>query len=68
VTGVLRARRQDRYPPPFVAALVTILTITFFLILDGERYLSAGVGLFAETHRPLATLAHAVGRGGHQLR
>jgi predicted PurR-regulated permease PerM len=37
----------------FVAALVTILTITFFLILGGERYLSAGVGLFAEPHRPL---------------
>jgi predicted PurR-regulated permease PerM len=37
----------------FVAALVTILTITFFLILGGERYISAGVGLFAETHRPL---------------
>jgi predicted PurR-regulated permease PerM len=36
-----------------VAALVTILMITFFLILGGERYLSAGVGLFAETHRPL---------------
>jgi predicted PurR-regulated permease PerM len=37
----------------FVAALVTILTITFFLILGGERYLDAGVGLFAEAHRPL---------------
>jgi predicted PurR-regulated permease PerM len=31
----------------FVAALVTILTITFFLILGGERYLDAGVELFA---------------------
>src|SRR5215210_479454 len=37
----------------FVAALVSTLTITFFLILDGERYLNAGVGLFAEPHRPL---------------
>jgi predicted PurR-regulated permease PerM len=37
----------------FVAALVTILTITFFLILGGERYLEAGVRLFAEPHRPL---------------
>jgi predicted PurR-regulated permease PerM len=37
----------------FVAALVTVLTITFFLILSGERYLNAGVGLFAERHRPL---------------
>jgi predicted PurR-regulated permease PerM len=37
----------------FVAALVTILTITFFLILGSERYLNAGVGLFAEPHRPL---------------
>jgi len=37
----------------FAAALVTILTITFFLILGGERYLSAGVELFPEPHRPL---------------
>jgi predicted PurR-regulated permease PerM len=37
----------------FVAALVTVLTLTFFLILGGERYLDAGVGLFAEPHRPL---------------
>jgi predicted PurR-regulated permease PerM len=37
----------------FAAALVTILTITFFLILGGERYLNAGVELFPERHRPL---------------
>lgn len=37
----------------FVTALVTILTITFFLILGSERYLNAGVALFAEPHRPL---------------
>jgi predicted PurR-regulated permease PerM len=37
----------------FAAALVTILTITFFLILGGERYLNAGVELFPEPHRPL---------------
>src|ERR687890_1568169 len=37
----------------FVAALVTVLTLTFFLILGGERYLNAGVELFAERHRPL---------------
>src|SRR5918995_1701372 len=37
----------------FVAALVTVLTLTFFLILGGERYLNAGVKLFAERHRPL---------------
>jgi predicted PurR-regulated permease PerM len=37
----------------FVAALVTVLTITFFLVLGSERYLNAGVGLFAERHRPL---------------
>ena len=37
----------------FVAALVSILTMTFFLILGGERYLHAFVGLFAEAHRPL---------------
>jgi predicted PurR-regulated permease PerM len=37
----------------FVAALVTVLTLTFFLILGSERYLHAGVRLFAEPHRPL---------------
>ena len=37
----------------FVAALVTVLTLTFFLILGKERYINAGVGLFAERHRPL---------------
>src|SRR5215216_6159395 len=37
----------------YVAALATVLTLTFFLILGSERYLNAGVGLFAETYRPL---------------
>ena len=37
----------------FVAALATILTLTFFLILGSERYVDAGVGLFKERHRPL---------------
>ena len=37
----------------FVAALATVLTITFFLILGSERYLNVGVELFSETHRPL---------------
>src|SRR3712207_6050189 len=37
----------------FVAALVTVLTLTFFLLLGGERYLNTGVGLFSEPHRPL---------------
>jgi predicted PurR-regulated permease PerM len=37
----------------FVAALATILTLTFFLILGSERYADAGVGLFKERHRPL---------------
>jgi predicted PurR-regulated permease PerM len=37
----------------FFAALATVLTITFFLILGSERYLDVGVGLFPETHRPL---------------
>jgi predicted PurR-regulated permease PerM len=37
----------------FVAALATVLTLTFFLILGSERYLNTGVGLFSETHRPL---------------
>jgi predicted PurR-regulated permease PerM len=37
----------------FLAALATVLTLTFFLILGGERYVNATVGLFAERHRPL---------------
>src|SRR5919112_1720146 len=37
----------------FVAALATVLTLTFFLILGSERYVNAGVGLFAERHRSL---------------
>src|ERR671917_1599595 len=37
----------------FVAALVTVLTLTFFLILGGERYLNAGVELFPERHQSL---------------
>ena len=37
----------------FVAALGTILTLTFFLILGNERYINGLVGLFAEAHRPL---------------
>src|SRR5215216_3827285 len=37
-----------------VAALATILTLTFFLILGSERYVNAGVGLFPERHQPLA--------------
>jgi predicted PurR-regulated permease PerM len=37
----------------FVAALATVLTLTFFLILGSERYVNAGVGLFAQRHQPL---------------
>ena len=37
----------------FLAALATVLTLTFFLILGSERYVNAGVGLFAVRHRPL---------------
>ena len=37
----------------FIAALATVLTLTFFLILGAERYVDAGVGLFSERHRPL---------------
>jgi predicted PurR-regulated permease PerM len=37
----------------FVTALGTVLTLTFFLILGSERYINAGVGFFAEAHRPL---------------
>jgi predicted PurR-regulated permease PerM len=37
----------------FVAALATVLTLTFFLILGSERYVDAGVGLFAQKHQSL---------------
>jgi len=37
----------------FLAALATVLTLTFFLILGSERYVGAGVGLFSERHQPL---------------
>ena len=37
----------------FLAALATVLTLTFFLLLGSERYANAGVGLFPEAHRPL---------------
>jgi predicted PurR-regulated permease PerM len=37
----------------FVAALATVLTLTFFLLLGSERYVNVGVGLFPEAHRPL---------------
>jgi predicted PurR-regulated permease PerM len=36
----------------FLAALATVLTLTFFLLLGSERYVNAGVGLFAERHQP----------------
>jgi predicted PurR-regulated permease PerM len=36
-----------------IAALATVLTLTFFLILGSERYVNAGVGLFPERHQPL---------------
>jgi predicted PurR-regulated permease PerM len=32
---------------------LTILTLTFFLLLGSERYLNAAVGLFAGAHQPL---------------
>jgi predicted PurR-regulated permease PerM len=37
----------------FLAALATVLTLAFFLILGSERYVNAGVGLFAQRHQPL---------------
>jgi predicted PurR-regulated permease PerM len=36
-----------------LAALATVLTLTFFLLLGSERYVNAGVGLFPEAHQPL---------------
>ena len=36
-----------------IAALATVLTLTFFLLLGSERYVNAGVRLFPEPHRPL---------------
>ena len=36
-----------------IAALATVLTLTFFLLLGSERYVNAGVGLFPQRHQPL---------------
>src|SRR5918994_1492710 len=36
-----------------IAALASVLTLTFFLLLGSERYVNAGVGLFPERHQPL---------------
>src|ERR671912_578325 len=36
-----------------LAALATVLTLTFFLLLGSERYVNTGVGLFPERHQPL---------------
>jgi AI-2E family transporter len=46
---------KDPAPSHFLilAALATVLTLTFFLILGSERYLNSGVGLFAQRHQPL---------------
>jgi predicted PurR-regulated permease PerM len=46
-----------------VVAMLTILTLTFFLLLGSERYLNAGVGLFADAHQPLVRrlLTHSGG-------
>jgi predicted PurR-regulated permease PerM len=37
----------------FVAALATVLTLTFFLLVGSERYVNAGVGLFLRHTSPL---------------
>src|SRR5688572_21169238 len=46
-----------------IAALATVLTLTFFLLLGSERYVNAGVGLFPERHQPLVRrlLSHSAG-------
>lgn len=36
----------------FVVALIAILVIAFFLLLDGERFIDAGLRLFDEPRRP----------------
>lgn len=48
-----------------ITALLSILLLTFFLLLDGERFVNAGLLLFAEAQRPrlhrvLAQSARAV--------
>jgi predicted PurR-regulated permease PerM len=37
----------------FVAALVSILTLTFFMLLGSERLVNGAVGLFPEPQRPM---------------
>jgi len=52
----------------FVASLVTILTLTFFMLLGSERLVNGGVRLFPEPQRPACTKhPRAVGRGGFGL-
>lgn len=36
----------------FVAALITILVVSFFLLLEGERFVNLGLQLFPERQRP----------------
>jgi predicted PurR-regulated permease PerM len=45
-----------------IAALATVLTLTFFLLLGSERYVNAGVGLFPGRHQPL--VRRIVGQAG----
>ena len=37
----------------FVASLVTILTLTFFMLLGGDRFVNGGLGFFPEPQRPV---------------
>src|SRR4029453_635877 len=47
-----------------IAALATVLTLTFFLLLGSERYVNAGVGLFPERHQPLVRRLFSRSAGG----
>ena len=47
----------------FVASLVTILTLTFFMLLGGDRFVNGGLGFFPEPQRPVvrSILGHSAG-------
>ena len=50
-----------------IAALATVLTLTFFLLLGSERYVNAGVGLFPEDSSLSCAPPLPVGGGDQRL-
>ena len=49
----------------FVSALVTILTVTYMLLAESERFLDLGLRLFAESQRP--RMRHLLSQSGKAI-